>query len=1087
MKTSAVFRFPFSIIRSLWFDGWINVAVVLGVLCATAVLTGALLVGDSMRGSLKALTLNRLGNVDTILMAPSFISVPPDISVRKNLCAFGGGHPIGMKSEPVIYLYGSVEYSGKVCGVQILGLPPHYPLSTNHYPLTNQALADRLNIKPGADISLRLNSPQSIPPESSLGRRDQLIRTQITVNEIIPNHGIGRFSLKADQQAEPLIIVPLNWLQQKLGVGEKVNAVFFLTDSPQHVSTIWERRLLEKQFKPTPGDLGINVKKTGGEFYYVTSARLLFTQQQAKNINDAAKPGLLYLATSIKAAKNNGETPYSTVFAIDDILQENEIALNQWTADDLNVQTGDEIELTWFAPDNVNDIKSHKFILARVIPDGEYTNDVVPEVKGFTDEHSIADWNPPFPFDAKKIRKKDEDYWDKYGAAPKAFVSLATGQKLFGSRFGNVSTFIVPDDVDINTISNGTADDYAIFGLNFIPVKEQGLAASSGTTPFSVLFLSFSFFIIVSALLLVTMLFHLSVEMKTAQIGIRLAVGWTPFQVGKVLLSEGCVLATCGAVLGTFFGIGYAWLMIYGLTTWWLDAVTVPFLTLHINTWSLVIGCVSGLVLSAVTIALALRSIVRIPVNRLLKRTSDTGLPEKLFRQPMFFGLLRLTTFCLIPLCIFGFEFICLYNPYIELPHFFAVGFVLLVLGLIQVMPIPDKQFFVRSLYRFAYSNIIRHRRRSLYCIALIASTTFLVLSIGAFRIEVQQVPKAGISYIAETAFPVYEDISTPEGREKLSIQPDDEKTLTSQRFDILPFRMKGGDTSSCLNLYQTGNPRVLGASRQLETLKLYNADWSKLWQPVTTDSDGVRRVPVVLDSTTAMYALHLYGGIGEVYELDDGNGGKIRCEIAGLIDNSVLQGEIIMSAENLLQLFPEVGGYQYFLFCGSRDVSEESYRVMYDLLGDYGFQGETAEDRLRKLFAVQNTYISTFQSLGGIGLLLGVFGLAVIQSRNVFERRKEIALLQAIGFSKSRIILALLYESLILLFRGLFVASFASFFAVLPFFLGAATQTVRPEMVALQFIGLVGGMFTIGIISNAAAAMTVLKIPIGRELAAER
>jgi hypothetical protein len=59
--------------RSLWYDRWINTAVVFGVVCAAAVLTGALLVGDSMRGSLKALTLDRLGNIDTILVTPQFI------------------------------------------------------------------------------------------------------------------------------------------------------------------------------------------------------------------------------------------------------------------------------------------------------------------------------------------------------------------------------------------------------------------------------------------------------------------------------------------------------------------------------------------------------------------------------------------------------------------------------------------------------------------------------------------------------------------------------------------------------------------------------------------------------------------------------------------------------------------------------------------------------------------------------------------------------------------------------------------------------------------------------------------------------
>ena len=47
-------------------------AVALGVMAGTAVLTGALLVGDSMRGSLRDLTLDRLGNIDDVLLARQF-------------------------------------------------------------------------------------------------------------------------------------------------------------------------------------------------------------------------------------------------------------------------------------------------------------------------------------------------------------------------------------------------------------------------------------------------------------------------------------------------------------------------------------------------------------------------------------------------------------------------------------------------------------------------------------------------------------------------------------------------------------------------------------------------------------------------------------------------------------------------------------------------------------------------------------------------------------------------------------------------------------------------------------------------------
>ncbi len=54
--------------------------------------------------------------------------------------------------------------------------------------------------------------------------------------------------------------------------------------------------------------------------------------------------------------------------------------------------------------------------------------------------------------------------------------------------------------------------------------------------------------------------------------------------------------------------------------------------------------------------------------------------------------------------------------------------------------------------------------------------------------------------------------------------------------------------------------------------------------------------------------------------------------------------------------------------------------------------QIESTRSRLMNLMAVQNTYLSTFQSLGGLGLILGTFGLAVVQLRSAMERRGELA-----------------------------------------------------------------------------------------------
>jgi ABC-type antimicrobial peptide transport system permease subunit len=112
---------------------------------------------------------------------------------------------------------------------------------------------------------------------------------------------------------------------------------------------------------------------------------------------------------------------------------------------------------------------------------------------------------------------------------------------------------------------------------------------------------------------------------------------------------------------------------------------------------------------------------------------------------------------------------------------------------------------------------------------------------------------------------------------------------------------------------------------------------------------------------------------------------------------------------------------------------------------------------------AVQNTYLTTFQSLGGLGLLLGTFGLATVQLRNVLERRGELALLRAAGFRRARLALLVMLENAALLVGGLGVGVLAALIAILPHLLqgGAAipwgTLTVTLSIVLL--VGLAAGM----------------------------
>ena len=142
----------------------------------------------------------------------------------------------------------------------------------------------------------------------------------------------------------------------------------------------------------------------------------------------------------------------------------------------------------------------------------------------------MADWEAPFPIDLSRVRPKDEDYWDTYRDAPKAFVSAATGQRLWQSRFGVLTAVRIGAIAgrDIETTAKLFEDSLRkniapeSVDLTFQPIKQQGLAASAGATDFSELFIAFSQFLIISAALLVGLLFRLSVEQRGREVGMRM-------------------------------------------------------------------------------------------------------------------------------------------------------------------------------------------------------------------------------------------------------------------------------------------------------------------------------------------------------------------------------------------------------------------------------------------------------------------------------------------------------------------------------------------------------------------------------------
>src|SRR2546426_10107432 len=158
-------------------------------------------------------------------------------------------------------------------------------------------------------------------------------------------------------------------------------------------------------------------------------------------------------------------------------------------------------------------------------------------------------------------------------------------------------------------------------GLVVFPARREGLAASQGATDFGQYFLYFSFFLVVSALLLAALFFKLGIEQRLREIGTLQAVGFSAVKIRALFLVEGLVLAVIGSLLGVVGAVLYGYLILIGLRTWWVGAVGTTLLTLHVSTLSLLLGGVGGILAALICIVWTLRRLGRASTRSLLTGT----------------------------------------------------------------------------------------------------------------------------------------------------------------------------------------------------------------------------------------------------------------------------------------------------------------------------------------------------------------------------------------------------------------------------------------------------------------------------------
>jgi ABC-type antimicrobial peptide transport system permease subunit len=1050
--------------RGLSFYRRTHLGVIAGCAVSAAVLSGALFVGDSVKGSLERIALARLGRIHVALDSANRY-FRDDLSARIR---------DGLKTDvaAALHVQGMAlrDESGgsprkQINRVEVLGIDARFlALAGSPAPVKlaagqaaiNEKLAAALGAKAGDEIALRMFKPGLLSREAPLASKNDkdTRRSLVTVVAVLSDAQLGRFSLKSDQAGPHTAFVDLAWLQATLDLPHRANLIAAgetRADPREWLRSAW-----------TLEDLGLSIRTPESRGVVQLQSERIYLDPAVAAPARELRPdsaGVLYYLVNSLSSENGRSTPYSFVTAVSPAadpklgpvppgMKDDEILVNRWLADQLSVKEGDRLQLAYseLTAGNAFVGKSRGFRIRGVIGMDALAGekDLVPEFPGLTDVNACKNWKIGIPMDEEKLKDPaNEEYWNKYRQTPKAFVTLAAGREMWANRHGDLMAVRY-----LATTTNGAEIrdklrdliDPEQTGLVFRPVREIALKAASESMDLGQLFLGMSIFLVAASLILTAMFFVFSVEQRAREMGVLFAVGYTPSQVRRLFLAEGAVLAVLGSVAGIPLGWGFARFLVWGLGSAWSGAVADASIEFHARAGTAAIGAVSAALISLGAMAVALWRQAKRPVRELVSEDFSVSLEHQALaagsgrlRRAVFYGGMAGAAAVAA-----GTLAAKVANP---AGAFFAAGGLLLIAGLARVRMslgrLSTTSSRKLSVGELGVRNAARRPGRSLATAGMLACGCFVVLSVSAMKedLSLQAAERrsgtGGFRLYAESSIAIPNDLNDESVRKELRLTDKDALNGVA----LVPLRVHEGDDASCLNLNLSLTPPLLGvdAARLAELGAFAGRDlWALLDAPLP---DGA--VPALVgDSATAMWKLKKKAGKdGDLLDYRDERGRAFKVKLVGALPPrlSVLQGRLLISNAEFTRLYPSEGGFRTFLIDAPAGSEERVMSHLSQRLETAGFDLVPSVERLKEFYVVESSYLRMFMVLGGLGLLLGSAGMGILVLRHVMERRGELALLRAVGYTKDQAAGVVMAEHRFLLAAGLAAGTVASALAVGP------------------------------------------------------
>ena len=941
--------------------------VVVAVILMMAVLTGSLLLGDSVRGTLVRRVAERLGKTETIVtsgmgfMSDKLMQLP--LLKEAQACLLMDGYvSVGDKLLPV-YVWGT-DADSLASGEVLVNEPLLAKLSS----VGGQSLGSRLST-----LIIHLPSHNLVPSGTLFVTKSYATQMRVQVVGVKGVEEGGNLLLRNEQTLPLNVFVDRKDLAAKMELEGRINLVLsndIITE--EQLAACW-----------TPELSGIHLTDTS-----LTSDAIFIPRDIVDKI-----PSHLYFSYLVnEISPVEAPTPdsqrstlsYSFVTAVSDWqgepLDGQDMILSDYAAKRLHLSEGDSVAMNYYVAKDLKNLETRgqTFRVKRIVPLSDFMGDslLIADFPGLSHVEKCSDWDSDLPIQMERVTKEDEDFWNAYRQTPKAIVSYEA----------------VCDDWS-NVFCSATALRFSAFntqlsagdaGVQLVHPRAQGLQGATGGVDFASLFLSLGFFIILAAILLMKNPLVEMFTLRQSEIQLYRQLGFKDSDIRKGLFREAFRVILFASPWGVVAGLLYSCLTLWLLGNVWSGATHTEGFALHIQPLTLLIGWAVGLLICA----FVLWSVVRNILKPLTANPSAFSSYHSSLTSNLSYLVLLLT------IALIAVNFIFLHSMVL----FIVCGLLwILTWGMFLRLYIVRHRSEEMSRTQLMWQSLRASLRQHLLAYWALSLGIFTVFAVGLNRPDFSQAAEAAgdYQYYVDSRVPIQYDLNNPDVRQKLSLDALPDST------GFLSFLRHTEDEASCFNLNQVSTPTVLGVD--LKSMEPFGIT------PQTSHlSSSVSHL--YIDEESLIWSLKKSVGDTLLYQNDRGE--SVPVVIAGTYPTGIFHGNAIMSKDDFRSLWPKESGVEVLLMKSSRP--DEAAEILAKAMNEYGLNIQTVGERIRMFFEVTETYLLIFLTLGGLGLLLGIFSLMIIVRKNLTAQTATIRQYRAMGFSSCQISQLLLRENLL-------------------------------------------------------------------------